>query len=848
MDRRIGNCSAFILAIFLLGAAGSYAANGSFEVLSHISIAPISIPIGATGVTNIGMTRLSFRTAATGEHTSISAITVQAISDGTFSDGWVSAIRVYYEEQGGAGEYDHGAPTGGDVRADTGGPYTFTGGSVVISLNPSIVEFSRPGGADNYLFVVIDLASSANTATNLGCRITNVTYGLPDVGTGSNVAPPALTTKRNLDNYKVTAAATGIAADAAANATNVGVFRLDLSLADSSASASLWSVKVRRLGGADNWVTSNGVLLFVDDGDNVFEPGVGAGLDGAAVATATLGATTPGYATLTVSTSIAVPSGGKAFFVALNMNSVNAVVGQTIGLEVENPSTDIVFVDEIEDDNPLVPAEYAYVPYTAVPYPTLGTYEYNQTAYVDPASTTAIPTAGNTFTVKPPNDGVPPEVAATIPTAGATNVDRDSNITVVFDKYMAESGAGSVTDTANYVLFETLTPANTVSLGLSYSAGTQTLTADPATALAWGTQYTFTVKSTVADYYNVAMGTDYSWSFTVEPARHPVVQSTVPDSSATNVVRDTQVTATFSENVSGVSGSSFKLWEGPVAGVTEVTTVTVSYDNVNWVATMTLNPPPPTTKFKYNTQYWATLNHDLITDSDGLKLADQIIGGTEQDKTWTFYTVPSTPPSVISVTPAEDATGVPIASAIQVVFSKPVDATTLVLPSNNITVQVGGLPVSGTISPSTGNTNTATFTPASPLDYLKTYAVTVNAGVNGVKDTDGTQLSAAKTWSFTTFGFTKATIVNNRLVPGVNSETLIFVPQAGASDRVSVQVFTTTGRLVRTFYKNVAFGSIAVPIRWDGTNDRGKPLGPGMYFVQIVVAGTKQVLKVLIVR
>jgi flagellar hook assembly protein FlgD len=110
-------------------------------------------------------------------------------------------------------------------------------------------------------------------------------------------------------------------------------------------------------------------------------------------------------------------------------------------------------------------------------------------------------------------------------------------------------------------------------------------------------------------------------------------------------------------------------------------------------------------------------------------------------------------------------------------------------------------------------------------------------------------MTAPETWTFTTFGFSKATVVNNRLGAGGGaSECLIFVPQSEADDRVSVQVFTTTGRLVRTFCKNKAYSSVDVPIRWDGTNDKGKDLGPGLYFVQIVVNGVKQTLKVLIVR
>ena len=55
------------------------------------------------------------------------------------------------------------------------------------------------------------------------------------------------------------------------------------------------------------------------------------------------------------------------------------------------------------------------------------------------------------------------------------------------------------------------------------------------------------------------------------------------------------------------------------------------------------------------------------------------------------------------------------------------------------------------------------------------------------------------------------------------------------------------GHLVRTVLnENMVPGTYRQV--WDGTNDRGRPLGPGLYFVQIVVAGNKQTLKVMIVR
>ena len=219
----------------------------------------------------------------------------------------------------------------------------------------------------------------------------------------------------------------------------------------------------------------------------------------------------------------------------------------------------------------------------------------------------------------------------------------------------------------------------------------------------------------------------------------------------------------------------------------------------------------------------------------------------EAEKQWVFYTVAPVPPAVVSVRPAEGETGVPVDTDIIAYFSKPIDDTTL---AGNFTVEdAQGNPVNGSITYDDSGTPTATFTPSAPLAYKKTYTVTIT---DGVQDLDGLSLSVAeKTWDFTTFGFDKATIVNNRIVSGGNSETLIFVPvPPSTSDKVSVQVFTTTGRLVRSFYRNATYSSIEshLPIQWDGTNDRGSPLGPGMYFVQIVVAGNKQTLKVMIVR
>jgi hypothetical protein len=78
---------------------------------------------------------------------------------------------------------------------------------------------------------------------------------------------------------------------------------------------------------------------------------------------------------------------------------------------------------------------------------------------------------------------------------------------------------------------------------------------------------------------------------------------------------------------------------------------------------------------------------------------------------------------------------------------------------------------------------------------------------------------------------------------------LIPTPSSGSFAGLSVKVFTTTGRLVKTFSGGeIETISSGRKIVWNGTNDQGDDLGPGMYFVQVRLAGQKNVLKVVIVR
>jgi len=82
---------------------------------------------------------------------------------------------------------------------------------------------------------------------------------------------------------------------------------------------------------------------------------------------------------------------------------------------------------------------------------------------------------------------------------------------------------------------------------------------------------------------------------------------------------------------------------------------------------------------------------------------------------------------------------------------------------------------------------------------------------------------------------------------------LIFIPQptSNPADKVTVQVFTPTGRRVATLVNAESYSSLVsrLPLLWDGTNGKSQKLGPGLYFIRITSAGGySRTLKVMIVR
>ncbi|HKS00863.1 MAG TPA: peroxidase family protein [Arthrobacter sp.] len=190
--------------------------------------------------------------------------------------------------------------------------------------------------------------------------------------------------------------------------------------------------------------------------------------------------------------------------------------------------------------------------------------------------------------VTPRTEFVAPTITARTPAVGARSVSQTNNLTVTFSESVT-----NVTNTSVVLRLGTTAVPATV----SYNNATRTATVNPNANLLADRTYTVSVSGAAAavavrDTAGNTMANS-AWQFTTGPA--PTVAALSPGGGATNVSRTANVTARFSEGVTGLNGTTVRLiQQSNGAGVNAV----VSYNAAT--RTVTLNP---STTLLANTQY-----------------------------------------------------------------------------------------------------------------------------------------------------------------------------------------------------------------------------------------------------
>ena len=364
-------------------------------VNEYASIAPNTIPVieistpppPLAGTDNVGMTKFRWQARTNGTTSAITSMEVQLNYEDTFDRSKIDAVRVYFEPQGGNGEFDRGGTdpiTPAKSETVVGGPATFTVDILTIPIDKATAFHDTNGWA--ILWIAFDFAPDADITDRVSCQINSVDWEdlavpPPDPTTGTYTPPNHdQIVFKPVDDHEVTLNGTSTSPTGATQGdTKISMLRLDFDLTDTTLDNSqpifnvfLDSVRVCKTGtqGADSDIDSGGVILYEDTDDS---GDLSAGDN--PLAAATMGASQAGYAIMDLPVDFPFYNTGisphKTFFIAINI-SVTAGVGNTVGLEIEDPSSDIVFTDLIDDISPISP-NYATV---STPYVQEG-YEWN---------------------------------------------------------------------------------------------------------------------------------------------------------------------------------------------------------------------------------------------------------------------------------------------------------------------------------------------------------------------------------------------------------------------------------------------------------------------------------------
>ena len=319
------------------------------------------------------------------------------------------------------------------------------------------------------------------------------------------------------------------------------------------------------------------------------------------------------------------------------------------------------------------------------------------------------------FTTGLAPDVTKPAVTLTDPLNDATDVPVNKFITVTFSESMDPATIAALTFTLKQ-------GTSSVAGAVTYTGTTATFS--PSANLAYSTTYTATVTTGAKDLEGNALADNRTFSFTTAGAPDielPMINSTLPLTSATGVNANNEVTVTFNEpmNPSTVNSSTFTLMDGttPVTG-------TVVYSGTT--ATFT-----PSVDLAAGTSYTATLTTG-VKDLAGNALAANLV--------WTFTT--GSAPSVVSANPADLATDVALNKLITATFTGPMTQSTI--NSTNFTIMQGTTPVTGLV---TYSGSTVSFD--ATYNYLPETVYTATLTTD-VKNESGFPLPDDYVWNFTT--------------------------------------------------------------------------------------------------
>ena len=332
------------------------------------------------------------------------------------------------------------------------------------------------------------------------------------------------------------------------------------------------------------------------------------------------------------------------------------------------------------------------------------------------------PTASYNFYLSPTAtaDTVRPVVSYLAPPNGSSNVGDNAQFRIQFSKPIDPISVTQSTIAVSGGSYS-LVPAS-----ISFDSPNQTVTITPQSPLPDSTPMTIAIAGVIDPAGNAVMPltTNFTTAAGADVTQPTVTQSSV-DSGATGVPVNSTFSLVFSKPMDTrlLNGTNFGVYDNYL-GVWVPVSISFSAD---W-RTGTLNPTSALAVGRNFTIY-ARNAQDLT----GNAMAAFSVGFT------TSFSTNTVAPTVITTSPANGATNIPINTQVQIQFSESLQATSL------SQVTLTGSTLTTTASLSVGD-RVLTLTPNTILQPNTTYTITIT----GVKDTSGNTLSGTVTATFTT--------------------------------------------------------------------------------------------------
>jgi Big-like domain-containing protein len=339
----------------------------------------------------------------------------------------------------------------------------------------------------------------------------------------------------------------------------------------------------------------------------------------------------------------------------------------------------------------------AWSPWAAVPGTTDGTHSR---AFVAGAPIVTAGQVGLTWTEGPSPYNV---FAAALPTGGSTTPTLPTG-TITANPPSIAAGASST-------LSWTTTNATSVSIdqGIGAVAATGSLTVTPSAT----TTYTMTVTNSAGSTTATATVTVASETLTISNV------------TVTNLIAS-GATITWTTNIAGTSRVDY--------GTTTAYGATVSDPTLVTSHSLALSGLSASTTYHYRVTSQASGANPVSTGD------------------LTFVTaapLDTTPPTVVSVTPASAATGVSRLTLVTATFSEALTASTITTSTFLLVNTATSTAVAATVTYDAAS-KTATLKPSQALAARTTYTATVVGGTTGVTDLAGNRMTSNYVWSFTT--------------------------------------------------------------------------------------------------